>query len=471
MADAVDQAVGNRGRGGRGAGRGGRGRGGRGKGPRGGASTATEERVSTPVEITPPISVNKPVRPGLPKPTMKEANQKSSDGSVTKEDSIFHESVFGAERVLKPARREIAFNPSLTGFTAIVNDAYKAYRNEKRKQVAKEFTPECLRYYSACLFWLRAIGIKSQSGEALTDAEQRVFQALEHKQFNVPEPVFLALKAIGNIKTRTGDYFNATFPELPVAQAGVVPGTLGVIDAANHSIYEEMPVVGVALEALVERVSGADPSRTRPYVSKLAPQRAAATTNLQGYTRLPACRMEAITFINDLGIEDGVYPPGIANSGIIFNVMATISEYLQGTETFKLQTLNPLTLPPTGSIGQIIQSMPQVNELDESSTAANCYVQMQSMTAESAALAGVSEVFGLNQWKVNRNIADNRRLEMSPWSCLLFTADDDIPAGYTEHRNSRRNLPERYYTRVFYAAGDYSGDYRKTVVDRLVHHT
>lgn len=45
----------------------------------------------------------------------------------------------------------------------------------------------------------------------------------------MPEPIYLALKAIGNNKKKTGDVLAARFPEIPTTRVGELPGTLGVV--------------------------------------------------------------------------------------------------------------------------------------------------------------------------------------------------------------------------------------------------
>ncbi|XP_031357805.1 uncharacterized protein LOC116181572 [Photinus pyralis] len=295
----------------------------------------------------------------------------------------------------------------------------------------------------------------------------RVYQALEDKTFHVPEPIFLALKSLGKTISKTGDTLVPTFPDIPTTRVDDIPGTLGVIGIENHNVYEELPVIGPTIEALRQRVSGENPTNARAYGSLLAPPGTTANVNLQGFARLSFCRREALATLHDLGIEEDVQFQNIHNTGISYQILNFVSEYLSTTEIFKLYNVSVLQMPDTGSTGQLIAARPEPTELLPDTRAGNTYVAMQSMTAESAMMAGVSEAFGLNQFKENSLDGDEWTRNAS-WSALNFTQAHPAPPGYDDNRNDRRNLPNRYLERVFYAAGDWAGDYRKMVVDRLV---
>lgn len=416
-------------------------------------------------EQTQPIQPKGPVKATLPKPNFSEENAKRQDKTQTKDESLFKEAIFSSERVLKPTTREIHFTPSFTGYTPTINAMYLAYKNEKRKQFSKEFPIELLRYYGACAFWLRAIGIKATTGVELTDEEDRVFQALETKKLNIPEPMYLALKALGTTSTKTGDKLVPDFPPLPHTVVNNVPGSCGVISAANHNIYEELPVIGPTIENMRQRTHGRE---GRQYASVFAPRNTTANKNLQGFSRIGSCREEMIQTLNDVGINANDPFINISNTGINFSVLSFVSEYLGCTETFKIMETTLLTLPETGSVAQTVMAVPVVAELTADTHAEDTYVQMQAMTAESAVAAGVSEIFGLNQTKEDFPHPEAWR-GTSVWCALDFPAEQALIGQLRANRNERRNLPARYHDRVFYAAGDTASDYRLAVVNRLVH--
>jgi hypothetical protein len=59
----------------------------------------------------PPVNPTKPVSRRLPAPSKFKENQEAAKHTPTKEDSAFKESIFGEERKLKPAKREVEFTP------------------------------------------------------------------------------------------------------------------------------------------------------------------------------------------------------------------------------------------------------------------------------------------------------------------------------------------------------------------------
>lgn len=291
---------------------------------------------------TKPVQPAQPVAATLAPPQNKAKNQAKAKNSVIRDDSVFKEAIFSSERTLKPVTREISFTPASTGYTPLVNEAFAVYRGEKRQQMGKEFPPELFRYYTACLYWLRVIGIKLSTGQMLSVAEDRVLQSFENRKLSVPEPIFFALKAIGKIVTATGDTLVPHFPELPNQVVATYPGSLAVVNTDNHNLYEELPVIGPTIECLRQRLHGPQPNLGRVYPSQFAP----ANTNLQGFARLHHCRMEAIAFLENLNIPSpDVQFPTISQSGINYQILDAVSEYLSTTESFKIYSCGVIEMP------------------------------------------------------------------------------------------------------------------------------
>jgi hypothetical protein len=112
----------------------------------------TPEQLPDPSPVMqPPVQPTKPVSSRLPPPSKLRENRASAPNVSTKEDSAFKESIFGEERRLKPANREVEFSPSSTGYTSLINDIYLSYKNEERRQMTKEMPIELVRYYAACM--------------------------------------------------------------------------------------------------------------------------------------------------------------------------------------------------------------------------------------------------------------------------------------------------------------------------------
>lgn len=411
----------------------------------------------------------------LPKPQNKERNDDKQKSIKTREDSVFSESVFSTERTSKPVDRDYLFQPSATGYTDLTNIMYDTLLLDKTRQVARELPIEALRYYHACIFWLRAIGLKSQGDLQLTQQEREVMLEMEHQPLYVFDPIYLALKTYGRIQACNKDTFYPQFPDIPSVVTGNVPGTLGEISVDNHNIYEELPVIGPTIDGMMRRIRGDNPNHPRDYQSVLAPAHTMANTNLQGFDRLTRVRLEALSMLEDHGVRGEAQLPSIADTGINPKLLSVISDYVSNLIVYKGQLINVLNIPDTGSLGQLISARPSPEDLNADTTAASTMVIMQSFSQESAVTNSVSETFGLCQWKENRQprpraagqaVEPDRELAKT-WVCLNYSAENDIPPEVIENRNERRNLPAFIYLRRFFTTADATHKWRAMVLRRM----
>lgn len=201
--------------------------------------------MDKPTQAKFPIKVPKGASKTLDPPTMKRANDESKNKPVTNE-SLVAESVFAVDSGFVSRNREIEFHPSAAGWIQITDDAYAELRNDAKVHVSKELPIEALRYYAASTFWLRAISLKLWQGHELTPAEVDLQRTFEGKTLALPDPIHLGLKAIGRVTTKNGEVLAPTFPPVPAAVVDRIPGLIAVVNAENHCVYEDYPVVGVA---------------------------------------------------------------------------------------------------------------------------------------------------------------------------------------------------------------------------------
>lgn len=166
-----------------------------------------------------------------------------------------------------------------------------------------------------------------------------------------------------------------------------------------------------------------------------------------------------------MGFEVGVRPRTIANTGINYNSVKVVSNLLSKSQIFKLTEVDIFSIPNTGSLGQIIQTMPTADAIDNETRASNLEVTAQSYATGTATQIGISEVFGLNAWK---GTSDNHPWQS--WSAITWTAATPPPEGFVANRNATRNLPDRFQSRVFYTGIISLQDQRKMVVSRLGKH-
>lgn len=166
-----------------------------------------------------------------------------------------------------------------------------------------------------------------------------------------------------------------------------------------------------------------------------------------------------------MGFGDNVRPRTISNTGINYNALKVVSNVLSRSETFKLAEVDIFSIPNTGSLGQIIQTMPTPEAVDTELRASNVEVTAQSYATGTTTQIGISEVFGLNAWKGTTN-----EHPWQSWNSITWTAAHPPPARFVATRNDARNLPARFNDRVFYTGIVSLQDQRKMVISRLARH-
>lgn len=166
-----------------------------------------------------------------------------------------------------------------------------------------------------------------------------------------------------------------------------------------------------------------------------------------------------------MGFGEGVRPRTIANTGINYNAVKVVSNLLSKSETFKLADVDIFSIPNTGSLGQIIQTIPTNEAIDTELRASNIEVTAQSYATGTATQIGISEVFGLNAWK-----GTSEDHPWQSWSSITWTAATPPPDQFVANRNAARNLPDRFQARVFYTGIISLQDQRKMVISRLAKH-
>lgn len=137
-----------------------------------------------------------------------------------------------------------------------------------------------------------------------------------------------------------------------------IPGLIAVVDEDNHNVY---PVVGIAYQGCHQR---AQTVQAHTYVSAVAPQGTLANRNLQGYDTLKPVRQDCTAVLHDMGFGDGALPRTIANTGINYNALKVVSNILARTDTFNLAEVDVFTIPSTGSLAQIIETIPTRETVD-----------------------------------------------------------------------------------------------------------
>lgn len=218
----------------------------------------------------------------------------------------------------------------------------------------------------------------------------------------------------------------------------------------------------MAYQGCLQRVETTD---RRVYKSVVAPQGTVANTNLQGYDSLASVRQDCLAVLHDMGFGDGVRPRTIANTGINYNALKVVSNILSRTETFKVAEVDIFAIPSTGSLAQIIETVPTTEAVSVETRATCVDVTAQSYANGTTTQIGISEVYGLNAWK-----GTSQEHPWESWSPITWTPAQPLPDNFVESRNSLRDLSPRFNDRVFHTGMVNLQDQRKMIISRLARH-
>lgn len=166
-----------------------------------------------------------------------------------------------------------------------------------------------------------------------------------------------------------------------------------------------------------------------------------------------------------MGFSGDAFPRTISNTGISYNALKVVSNVLAKTETFKLAEVDIFTIPSTGSLAQIIETIPTQDSVDVETRSSNAEITAQSYANGTTTQIGISEVFGLNAWK-----GTSKNHPWESWSSITWTPAHPPPDQFVETRNDLRDLPLRFQDRVFYTGIVNLQEQRKMVISRLAKH-
>ena len=157
--------------------------------------------------------------------------------------------------------------------------------------LSKQLVPEYIDYYGTVMMWLRLVHIKRSNSEPTTQIEDQIIDLVNNTPFTLPEPLYLAVKSLGNVTTPTGAHLYLKSPAYPtqvVAGLGGFYGTLNeeaapeeeeeaeaqqarearnVATRLRHNLYEELPCPGVLAYAVQQSISNANPGNYQSTVT------------------------------------------------------------------------------------------------------------------------------------------------------------------------------------------------------------
>lgn len=229
--------------------------------------TQRPARANGPPANQKPSGSTTPARPSLNKPTLLEQNARTKHNTTSgnpADGAVFRESI-----AVRETRLRQTFTPSAPALVEISRNTFAELLTDDA-QLGKALLPEFLDYYATAMLWLRIVHLKQKNYQPLTEEEQDVLTLVQTTNFCLPDPIFLQIRQIGNLITKTGQHLYPEFPDMPVALINGQPGYFGPIqlpapeaDPTIHNLYEELPCLGVLAEAVRQSISDAGPG---PYV-------------------------------------------------------------------------------------------------------------------------------------------------------------------------------------------------------------
>lgn len=364
--------------------------------------------------------------------------------------------IFSRSVSVRETNNNVTFTPAAPAALDVSRETYLQILTDDAN-FSKVVLPEYTDYYTTALVWFRIITLKAKNRQALTAIEEDIRQLIESLQLCVPEPIFLQLRALGNVVSPTGQHLYPEFPPLPVEQIGGFGGYYGELDENTHNLYEELPCLGVTAEAVRQTVSVAPAG---PYVSALAPQNQPCNGNLLGFRPLGHRRQEPKDFAAQRGITNDqfrCYPP---NTMINIEFLSAISDQLALTKTFRL---NDVVFSTLSEIGGQAQTTVQHPIPDVGTRCSQGEVRVTSLSKVS------SSVFGSGAFFLPQLMKEPGGLNQhNTWCCITGADLHPIPPAWIQNRNIRRNLPDQYATEAFTSVSLHAAHHRADVIKGLV---
>lgn len=215
----------------------------------------------------------------LPTPELLHRN---ANPTQQKNHSLLDESIFGCEVTVVPIAPREDFTPTFAAVPAIAEEVYREYAKDVQ-MMDRKLVREEMSYYFTCLLWLRLLDIKQKYGlQALTKEEKTILKDTKDDNYNVPQPYYLYLSAIGSVVDKMGKRTYLNVPALPTAVVGNKGGYhADKVDVDTHCLFEEVPSFGVAGDLLMAIATIVEEPRPAFYLSRRSPREQKSARNFR----------------------------------------------------------------------------------------------------------------------------------------------------------------------------------------------
>ncbi|KAL4710113.1 hypothetical protein ACJJTC_016515 [Scirpophaga incertulas] len=348
-----------------------------------GKRQAPKQQVRGPAtkEVTPPTALDKAANP-----------------TPQKNTPLWADSIFGIDVAVRELETNQEITPSFARMTDIVEEVYSSIGGDDQN-LNKQVTKGMLSYYSTALLWGRLLNIKAKRGNAnLSFHEQEFCKAVHQHEYNVPQPLYLFLRGIGSVKDTTGKTMYLADHRLPTT---VVQGMGGyhsnAVNAATHTLYEEIPSLGVCGDYLMAEASEA--AQPVPNFGVLPPN-TRATRNFCGNLGPVGARKEEVRIaLNDLGITANRFDEVIAGTRLNIRLIQRVSDYFMGCPTFRNERVKLDALTVEGDAAQLIKTVPTNENVNPDARWTSLIIRPKSANANTVTTFGATYLMGYQLWK------------------------------------------------------------------------
>lgn len=385
-------------------------------------------------------------------------------------ESLVSEAIFGVDVTVVPINPRQSFSANYSQLEHISRETFLNYGADN-KFLDRQMTAEEFNYYNVSMLWLKLLDVKAKQGrQALTSQEKDIRKATMDIPFNVPLPIYTYLSQIGNVTDKMGKETELEIPDLPITQVGGYGGYHAQhINRQTHNLFEEVPSLGMAADAVMAVADAADYPVQAVRVN--LPAGSTITQNLLGYSHYIGPRRQEIKQrLNGQGITNVAFPEYVANTRFNLRYLQSLSDVIGQQETYRVERFVSANLTIAGGETQIIKTHPVEGE-GENICWTKTVVQALSAACESTAQMGASYAFGFQLYKEPGDGATHTE-RATRWSCLQSAQNAEVPwvisPAWAEGRNDRRNLPPGIGTDRFRAISKQQEIALNDIIRRLI---
>lgn len=395
--------------------------------------------------------VNKEIPKELPAPTKREVMQKTPQVN----HNLWEEAFFAPQMNVRELETNVEFTPSFARLSDLTKEVYSHFQSEDH-MLNKSLTEAMMTYYNVSLLWARLLDIKSKRAQdVLSNTELEYMKVFTGMDWNVPQPIYLYLKAIGNVRDKTGKEIHLRDHSLPVAQGGGRTGYHdNAINTATHNLFEELPSLGICGDVLQAQAAGLAVAT----VGILA-EGQVASENMTGYKDPVLITKEEVRIVlTSFGIAGDAFEASVPDTRLNTRLVQYISDYLGKTTTYRVEKVNIQALTREGDAVQLIRCVPTTENANAATKWTHKIVRPTAANAESPATFGAAYFTGFQTSK--ETTGENNHTN---WCCLT-----EVPAAWILNRNARRALPPGLSVGRFVSVSDSQVAVTNAIVRRMI---